>query len=242
MRIMSHFTNDAVYHNIPVGPVSGTTAIRDVMQGFMGMASKVDWELRASAETADGVVLTERVDRFLINGKWVALPVMGTFEVSERQDHGMARLLRHEPVSIAARGVMSWRTRVESEVTGSVWKVVVEVGEHVSAGDVLIILESMKMEIPLESPVCGARRRSCSCVRRMPSRKVRCSSSSSACVLSLSDGVCQTLVELQRNPRGNHVRTRNDYKNRRRRRRPAESARQVQRAERGDVRCDHRSR
>ena len=44
---------------------------------------------------------------------------------------------------------------VESEVTGSVWKVVVDVGDPVSAGDVLLILESMKMEIPLESPVAG---------------------------------------------------------------------------------------
>jgi biotin carboxyl carrier protein len=45
--------------------------------------------------------------------------------------------------------------RVESEVTGSVWQIVVNVGDSVSAGDVLIILESMKMEIPLESPVAG---------------------------------------------------------------------------------------
>lgn len=45
--------------------------------------------------------------------------------------------------------------RVESEVTGNVWKVVVRVGDSVSTGDVLIILESMKMEIPLESPVSG---------------------------------------------------------------------------------------
>jgi len=45
--------------------------------------------------------------------------------------------------------------RVESEVTGNVWKVVVNVGDSVSAGDTLIILESMKMEIPLESPVAG---------------------------------------------------------------------------------------
>lgn len=45
--------------------------------------------------------------------------------------------------------------RVESEVTGNVWKVVVGVGDSVSPGDVLIILESMKMEIPLESPVAG---------------------------------------------------------------------------------------
>ena len=44
---------------------------------------------------------------------------------------------------------------VESEVTGSVWKVEVEVGDSVGEGDVLIILESMKMEIPVESPEAG---------------------------------------------------------------------------------------
>jgi biotin carboxyl carrier protein len=47
------------------------------------------------------------------------------------------------------------RHEVESEVQGSVWKIEVAVGEHVAAGDVLIILESMKMEIPVESPVAG---------------------------------------------------------------------------------------
>lgn len=44
---------------------------------------------------------------------------------------------------------------VESEVQGAVWKVEVEVGAKVAAGDVLIILESMKMEIPVEAPVAG---------------------------------------------------------------------------------------
>ncbi len=44
---------------------------------------------------------------------------------------------------------------VESEVQGSVWKIEVAVGKRVAAGDVLIILESMKMEIPVESPVAG---------------------------------------------------------------------------------------
>lgn len=44
---------------------------------------------------------------------------------------------------------------VESEVTGTVWKVEVAVGEQVEEGDVLLILESMKMEIPVEAPADG---------------------------------------------------------------------------------------
>ena len=47
------------------------------------------------------------------------------------------------------------RHEVESEVQGKVWKIEVGVGDRVAEGDVLIILESMKMEIPVESPVAG---------------------------------------------------------------------------------------
>ena len=47
------------------------------------------------------------------------------------------------------------RLEVESEVTGNVWKVEVEAGERVEEGDVLLIIESMKMEIPLEAPSAG---------------------------------------------------------------------------------------
>ena len=81
-RIMDHFGDDAIYHNIPVAPVIGRAAIRAVIQGFMGMASRVDWQLRNLAVTSTGVVLTERIDRFFIKGTWVELPVMGTFEVA----------------------------------------------------------------------------------------------------------------------------------------------------------------
>lgn len=47
------------------------------------------------------------------------------------------------------------RHNVESEVTGTVWKVETNVGDSVDEGDVLMILESMKMEIPVESPTAG---------------------------------------------------------------------------------------
>jgi limonene-1,2-epoxide hydrolase len=80
-RIMAFFAPDAVYHNMPLQPVRGTQAIRGVIQGFMGMASRVDWVVRHAAETKSGVVLNERLDRFLIADKWVELPVMGSFEI-----------------------------------------------------------------------------------------------------------------------------------------------------------------
>ena len=47
------------------------------------------------------------------------------------------------------------RQDVESEVTGNVWKVWKSVGDSVAEGEVIMILESMKMEIPVESPASG---------------------------------------------------------------------------------------
>ena len=46
-------------------------------------------------------------------------------------------------------------TRVRSEIAGSVWKIEVAVGDKVAEDDPLIVLESMKMEIPLLSPRAG---------------------------------------------------------------------------------------
>lgn len=44
---------------------------------------------------------------------------------------------------------------VESELTAVVWKIVVAVGDTVAPGDELMILESMKMEIPVEAEEAG---------------------------------------------------------------------------------------
>ncbi len=46
-------------------------------------------------------------------------------------------------------------TQVEAQIAGSVWKIEKSAGETVKADDVLIIIESMKMEIPVESPCDG---------------------------------------------------------------------------------------
>ena len=44
---------------------------------------------------------------------------------------------------------------VLAHITGTVWKVEVQPGQKVSEGEVVVILESMKMEMPVESPVSG---------------------------------------------------------------------------------------
>ena len=44
---------------------------------------------------------------------------------------------------------------VEAHITGTVWKVEVEVGQDVAEGDTVAILESMKMEMPVEAEDAG---------------------------------------------------------------------------------------
>ena len=44
---------------------------------------------------------------------------------------------------------------VLAEMVANVWRVLVGPGDTVSEGDALVILESMKMEIPVETPVSG---------------------------------------------------------------------------------------
>ena len=47
------------------------------------------------------------------------------------------------------------RLELETPVTGVVWKVMAGPGAKVAAGDPVVIMESMKMEIPVEAPADG---------------------------------------------------------------------------------------
>lgn len=44
---------------------------------------------------------------------------------------------------------------VEAQVTGNVWKIETTVGAQVEEEDILLVIESMKMEIPVEAPASG---------------------------------------------------------------------------------------
>ena len=80
--LLEYFTPDAVYHNIPLDPVKGVDAIRATIGGFSGGVDKI--EFRVLNLVADGdVVLTERVDVFVIGDRSIELPVMGAFELRD---------------------------------------------------------------------------------------------------------------------------------------------------------------
>jgi len=78
--IMEFFTEDAIYHNMPGPPVQGTKGVRNLINMFVSSADKVDWEILNIAQTGN-TVLTERIDRFVIKGKDVQLPIMGAFDM-----------------------------------------------------------------------------------------------------------------------------------------------------------------
>lgn len=81
-ELLAFFTDDAVYHNIPLEPAKGKDAIRGVINTFLPMAKSVHFKVLKSA-SAGNVVLNERVDVFdLGNGKTISLPVAGVFEIT----------------------------------------------------------------------------------------------------------------------------------------------------------------
>jgi limonene-1,2-epoxide hydrolase len=81
-EIVGFLSEDAVYHNVPLDPITGRDAIKATIAGFTAGMDRVEFEIRNSA--ADGnVVLNERVDRFFSPERTIELPVMGTFEVSD---------------------------------------------------------------------------------------------------------------------------------------------------------------
>jgi len=60
-------------------------------------------------------------------------------------------------------------TELAAPITGTVWKVEKAAGEQVAEGEAIVILESMKMEIPVEAPRAGQVRE----VRVQPGQAVK---------------------------------------------------------------------
>jgi len=85
-ELAAFFTDDAVYHNIPLAPITGRAAIANNIASFIrpGAPGIESIQFRVINIAANGpVVMTERVDVFKLPDKSFELPVMGIFEVRE---------------------------------------------------------------------------------------------------------------------------------------------------------------
>ena len=81
-KIVDFFTDEAVYHNMPIQPVQGKDAIKGLIEQFMAPFERAKFEITHIVADGD-VVLTERVDRFFGSGKTVELLLMGIFEIQD---------------------------------------------------------------------------------------------------------------------------------------------------------------
>ena len=79
--IMSCFNDNAVYHNVPVAPITGHAGILAIFEAFLDTFEVLTLEtVRIAAE--DNLVFAERIDHFrLRNGTRFDLPVNGVFEI-----------------------------------------------------------------------------------------------------------------------------------------------------------------
>jgi limonene-1,2-epoxide hydrolase len=82
-ELLAFFTDDAVYHNIPLEPAKGKEAIKAVINTLiLPMVKSLHFKVLKTASNGN-VVFNERIDVFdLDNGKTISLPVAGVFEIS----------------------------------------------------------------------------------------------------------------------------------------------------------------
>jgi limonene-1,2-epoxide hydrolase len=79
--IIGCFTEDAAYHSMPLTPIVGKEAIADWVRGFEDVPPG---RLEVHHQVASGdVVMNERTDRIVLNGRPVTLPIVGVFEIHE---------------------------------------------------------------------------------------------------------------------------------------------------------------
>jgi limonene-1,2-epoxide hydrolase len=71
-------TEDIEYQNMPLPAVHGREAVKETLEGLMALTSDSTWVVHRELSGGD-VVMNERTDRFLVDGRWLELPVAGVF-------------------------------------------------------------------------------------------------------------------------------------------------------------------
>ncbi len=80
-EMVGYFTDDAVYHNIPIEPLKGKSEIRKGLHQFAGMFKSIDIKI-VNSVAAGNLVINERIDTIVMpDGKRTGAPVAGVFEL-----------------------------------------------------------------------------------------------------------------------------------------------------------------
>jgi len=77
-EIAGYFTDDGIYHNMPVQPVQGRENVEALIRGFSASWTETTWEVLTLMSSGD-TVIAERIDRTRAGEKSVDLPVVGVF-------------------------------------------------------------------------------------------------------------------------------------------------------------------
>lgn len=76
-------SDDIAYDNVPIGVVHGPEGVRSVLSGGITQAaSAIEWRVLEQVEQGD-VVMQERVDRFLVDGRWIEIPLAALFRIRD---------------------------------------------------------------------------------------------------------------------------------------------------------------
>jgi len=79
--ILAFFDDESVFNNVPMGVVKGAEGVWSVLGPLHEAVVSVEYVVHHIAESEDGVVLTERTDRYRLEDRLAEFPVMGSFHV-----------------------------------------------------------------------------------------------------------------------------------------------------------------
>jgi limonene-1,2-epoxide hydrolase len=79
--VVALVTEDIEYDNVPIGKVFGPDGVLGVLSaGVSQAASQVEWVVHRQV-AAGNTVMNERTDRFLVDKRWIEIPIAAVFEI-----------------------------------------------------------------------------------------------------------------------------------------------------------------
>jgi len=81
-KLADFFSEDGVYHNIPMQPVKGKENVRQFIASFIQPWTETTWDILSIASAGE-LVIVERLDRTQAGDKAVDLPCVGVFEMED---------------------------------------------------------------------------------------------------------------------------------------------------------------